>query len=396
MPRGVRASNCARQRRGRLPIAGVLQPMLTQEVATVRKTALYDEHVALGARVVEFAGWAMPMFYDGIVSEHRRVRSTAGLFDVSHMGEFLVSGTDALHALEKLTTNRLASLAEGRVQYSAMCYENGGFVDDLLIYAMPGHYMLVVNAANRDKDLEWIRTNLTGDVVVDDVSEETGLIALQGPASEGVLAELTTADLSGLRYYHWTKTEIAGRETTLSRTGYTGEDGFEIYCDPKDSRSIWGAVLDEGAAAHVEPVGLGARDTLRLEMGYSLYGSEMDASRIPPEAGLMWVTKLSKGDFIGRDAIVRRMDEGINERIVGFELTGRGVPRPGHRILVGDDEVGHVTSGTFSPSLQRGIGLGYVRSDVTGELSVDIRGNHIEAHTVSLPFYREGSVRRSR
>ncbi len=370
--------------------------MLTQEVATVRKTALYDEHVALGGKVVEFAGWAMPMFYDGIISEHRRVRSTAGLFDVSHMGEFLVSGTDALYALERLTTNRLSSLAEGRVQYSAMCYENGGFVDDLLIYAMPGHYMLVVNAANRDKDLEWIHTNLTGDVVVDDVSEETGLIALQGPASEGVLAGLTTTDLPALPYYYWTRAEVAGRETTLSRTGYTGEDGFEIYCDPKDSRAIWSAVLDEGAAAHVEPVGLGARDTLRLEMGYSLYGSEMDASRIPPEAGLMWVTRLSKGDFIGRDAIVRRMDEGINERIVGFELTGRGVPRPGHRIFVGDDEVGHVTSGTFSPSLGRGIGLGYVRSDVTGELSVDIRGSHIEAHTVSLPFYREGSVRRRR
>lgn len=370
--------------------------MLTQEVATVRKTALYGEHVALGGKVVEFAGWAMPTFYEGIVSEHRRVRSTAGLFDVSHMGEFLVSGTDALYALERLTTNRLASAVEGRVQYSAMCYENGGFVDDLLIYAMPGRYMLVVNAANREKDLDWIRSNFAGDAVVDDVSDETGLIALQGPASEGILAALTTADLPALRYYHWTKAEIAGRETTLSRTGYTGEDGFEIYCDPEDSHVIWSALMEEGTAAGIVPVGLGARDTLRLEMGYSLYGSEMDANRTPPEAGLMWVTKLSKGDFIGRDAIVRRMDEGIDERIVGFELTGRGVPRPGHRLLVGDDEVGHVTSGTFSPSLGRGIGLGYVRSDVTGELSVDIRGSHIEAHTVALPFYREGSVRRRR
>ena len=396
MPCGVHVLNRARQCRDRLPIAGVLRPMLTQEVATVRKTALYDEHVALGAKVVEFAGWAMPMFYDGIVSEHRRVRSTAGLFDVSHMGEFLVSGTDALQALERLTTNRLSSAVEGRVQYSAMCYENGGFVDDLLIYVMSGRYMLVVNAANLDKDLEWIRSNLTGDAVVDDVSDETGLIALQGPASEGILTGLTTADLSALGYYRWMKAEIAGRKTTLSRTGYTGEDGFEIYCDREDSRTIWGAVLEAGAPMDIEPVGLGARDTLRLEMGYSLYGSEMDASRIPPEAGLMWVTKLSKGDFIGRDAIVRRMDEGINERIVGFELAGRGIPRSGHRIFVGDDEVGHVTSGTFSPSLQRGIGLGYVRSDVSGELSVDIRGNHIEAHTVSLPFYREGSIRRKR
>jgi len=370
--------------------------MLTQEVATVRKTALYDEHVALGGKVVEFAGWAMPMSYEGIISEHRRVRSTAGLFDVSHMGEFLVSGADALSALEKLTTNRLASLAEGRVQYSAMCYENGGFVDDLLIYAMPGRYMLVVNAANWEKDLDWIRSNFTGDAVVDDVSDETGLIALQGPASEGILAGLTTADLTALSYYCWVRTEVAGRETTLSRTGYTGEDGFEIYCDPEDSHAIWSALMEQGKAADIGPVGLGARDTLRLEMGYSLYGSEMDANRTPPEAGLMWVTKLSKGDFIGRDAIVRRIDEGIDERIVGFELTGRGIPRPGHRIFVGDDEVGYVTSGTFSPSLGRGIGLGYVRSGVTGELSVDIRGSHVEAHTVSLPFYREGSVRRRR
>ena len=370
--------------------------MLTQEVTAVRKTALYDEHVALGARVVEFAGWAMPMSYEGIVSEHRRVRSTAGLFDVSHMGEFLVSGADALQALERLTTNRLASATEGRVQYSAMCYENGGFVDDLLIYAMPKHYMLVVNAANMEKDLEWIRSNAAGDVVIDDVSDEIGLIALQGPASEGILTGLTGADLSALRYYCWMKAEIAGHETTLSRTGYTGEDGFEIYCSPSDSRAIWSALMEEGAAAGLAPVGLGARDTLRLEMGYSLYGSEMDASRTPPEAGLMWVTKLSKGDFIGRDAIVRKMDGGVAERIVGFELTGRGIPRPGHRIIACGDDVGHVTSGTFSPSLEVGIGLGYVRSDVTGELSVEIRGKHVEAHTVSLPFYRGGSVRRKR
>jgi aminomethyltransferase len=312
------------------------------------------------------------------------------------MGEFIVSGADALHALERLTTNRLASAAEGRVQYSAMCYENGGFVDDLLIYAMQGRYMLVVNAANREKDLEWIRSNFTGDAVVDDVSDEIGLIALQGPASERILTGLTKADLPALPYYYWMKAEIAGHETTLSRTGYTGEDGFEIYCLPADSRAIWSALMEEGAAAGIGPVGLGARDTLRLEMGYSLYGSEMDESRTPAEAGLMWVTRLSKGDFLGRDAIVRRMDEGIAERIVGFELTGRGIPRPGHRIFAGGDDVGHVTSGTFSPSLEVGIGLGYVRSDVTGELSVEIRGNHIEAHTVSLPFYREGSVRRKR
>ena len=209
--------------------------MLTQEVATVRKTALYDEHVARGARIVEFAGWAMPMQFAGIVQEHRRVRSTAGIFDVSHMGEFIVSGADALQALERLTTNRLSTVAEGRVQYSAMCYENGGFIDDLLIYAMPGRYMLVVNAANKEKDLEWIRSNITGDVRVDDVSDETGLIALQGPSSDGIMTALTTTDLEALRYYAWVAAKVAGHDVTLSRTGYTGEDGFEIYCDPEDA-----------------------------------------------------------------------------------------------------------------------------------------------------------------
>ena len=370
--------------------------MLTQEVVTVRKTALYDEHVARGARMVEFAGWAMPMLYSGIVPEHRRVRTAAGLFDVSHMGEFVVSGADALPALDRLTTNDLSAVAEGRVQYSAMCYENGGFVDDLLIYAMPGRYMLVVNAANREKDLEWIRRNLTGDATVSDVSDETGLIALQGPASEGILARLTGSDLGALRYYHWMNAEVAGRETTLSRTGYTGEDGFEIYCDPMDAPAIWHALLEEGSSVDIEPVGLGARDTLRLEMGYSLYGSEMDESRTPAEAGLMWITRLSKGEFIGRDAIAKKVEDGVRERIVGFELTARGIPRPGYHIFVGDEKVGYVTSGTFSPSLSRGVGLGYVRSDVTGEISIEIRDRRIEGRTVTLPFYREGSARRKR
>ena len=346
--------------------------------------------------MVEFAGWAMPMFYSGIVGEHRRVRSTAGIFDVSHMGEFIVHGPDALASLERLTTNRLSTIREGRVQYSAMCYENGGFVDDLLVYAMPGRYMLVVNAANKEKDLEWVRASLRGDVAVDDVSDETALIALQGPASNGILSKLTSADLESLRYYRWMEADVVGRPTTLSRTGYTGEDGFEIYCDPGAATTIWGALLQEGAGVDLEPVGLGARDTLRLEMGYSLYGNEMDENRTPAEAGLMWVTKLDKGDFIGRDAIAKHVEQGVRERIVGFELEGRGVPRPGHRILVGDEEVGHVTSGTFSPSLSRGIGLGYVRSGVTGELSIEIRGRQIEARTVSLPFYREGTARRKR
>jgi aminomethyltransferase len=370
--------------------------MVEQEVTELKKTPLYAQHVALGARLVGFAGWAMPMMYAGVVSEHRRVRSTAGLFDVSHMGEIIVSGPDASQALERLTTNRVSAISEGRVQYTAMCYENGGFVDDLLVYGMPDGYMLVVNASNRQKDLEWILGNVAGDVDVTDVSEETALLALQGPTSERILSRVVMGDISVLPYYYWMKAPVMGCDATLSRTGYTGEDGFEIYCDPADAPRIWDAILDAGSAEQVEPIGLGARDTLRLEMGYSLYGNEMGPDRTPPEAGLMWVTKLGKGDFIGREAIVRKIDAGIDERVVGFELTERGVPRSGHLIYAGDDEVGYVTSGTFSPSLERGIGLGYVRTDVYDEVHVDIRGRRARGRIVDLPFYKEGTVKRRR
>jgi len=368
--------------------------MLTKEAVEVRKTALHEEHEALGARIVDFAGWAMPMHYAGIVSEHRRVRSTVGLFDVSHMGEFVVTGPDGLAALERLTVNRLSVIKEGRIQYSAMCNENGGFIDDLLIYAMRNGYMLVVNAANRDKDYEWVRSNLEGDATVADVSDATALVALQGPSSEPVMSKVTDAELSTLRYYSWVYAEVAGASTTLSRTGYTGEDGFEVYCSPDDARTIWHALMEAGSEFDIEPVGLGARDTLRLEMGYSLYGSEMDENRTPPEAGLMWITKLDNGDFIGRDAIARKIEEGVSERIVGFVLESRGIPRPGHRIMLGDDEVGRVTSGTFSPSLEKGIGLGYVRTGVDRGFSIEIRNKLVEARAASLPFYEHGSVRR--
>jgi aminomethyltransferase len=376
------------------PGGGVL--MMAQEVSELRKTVLYDEHVALGARIVDFAGWAMPVMYGGIVGEHRRVRETAGLFDVSHMGEFIVTGPDAQEALERLTTNRVSAIREGRVQYTAMCYENGGFVDDFLIYGLGDAYMLVVNASNREKDLDWILTNIEGDVSVRDVSDETALVALQGPLSERVLSRIVMGDLSTLAYYHWMKAPVAGCETTLSRTGYTGEDGFEIYCDPDDAAVIWRAILEAGRPEHVEPVGLGARDTLRLEMGYCLYGSELGPDRTPPEAGLMWVAKLGKGDFMGREAIVRKIDAGIGERIAGFELLERGVPRSGHLIFAGGEQVGTVTSGSHSPSLEKGIGLGYVRSDVYGELSVEIRGRQVAGRIAEPPFYRDGSVKRRR
>jgi aminomethyltransferase len=363
---------------------------------TAKKTPLYDEHVAAGARIVDFVGWAMPMSYRGIVSEHRLVRRAVGLFDVSHMGEFVLTGGDALASLDRIVTNRVDALTEGRVQLSLMVNESGGILDDLLVYRLPGRYMLVVNAANREKDLAWVRDHVRGDTQVLDVTEETALVAVQGPAAESVMGAIVDADVAALPYYYSAEMGAAGREALVSRTGYTGEDGFEIYCAPDDAPTVWGALLEAGSPYGIEPVGLGARDTLRLEMGYALYGHEMDETRTPVESGLLWITKLDKGDFIGRDAIARRKEEGPRERLVGFELTGRGVPRKDQRIMSGGEVVGTVTSGTYSPSLDRGIGLGYVPPDTGETVAIDVRGNGVSARIVGLPFYREGSVRRRR
>ena len=361
----------------------------------VVRTALYDRHVAAEARIVDFAGYAMPIHYRGIVDEHRRVRETAGMFDVSHMGEFYLSGPSALETLERITTNRAAALVDGRVLYSAMCYESGGFIDDLLVYRLGEEFMLVVNAANKAKDLDWVTSHLLPDTDFRDASDETALIALQGPRSEDVLEAVGGGAFSSLGYYYAARGEVAGRDALVSRTGYTGEDGFEIYCDPDDATAIWDALLDGGAPFDVEPVGLGCRDTLRLEMGYALYGNDIDDTRTPAEAGLMWITKLKKGDFIGRDAIVAKREAGLTERLIGFEIEGRGVPRHGHEIVAGDETVGIVTSGTFSPSLERGIGMGYVAVGTDGPIEIAVRNRRLKAVLVDLPFYKHGSVRRA-
>lgn len=369
---------------------------MAADTGTAKKTALYDRHADAGARIVDFAGFAMPMQYEGIMSEHRRVRETAGVFDVSHMGEFHLSGPDALATIQRLTTNDASVLDVGRVQYSAMCYEHGGFIDDLLVYRLPDRFMLVVNAANARKDRRWIEEHLVGDTAFDDVSDATALIALQGPKSEAVLERICEPAPAGLGYYNSGSFRVAGRDALVSRTGYTGEDGFEVYCRPEDATALWDSILEAGAEFQVEPVGLGCRDTLRLEMGYALYGNDIDDTRTPVESGLMWITKLRKGGFIGRDAILAKKEAGPVERLVGFELKGRGVPRHGNPVFAGGAEVGVVTSGTFSPSLERGIGMGYVAAGVSGALEVGVRPNmKVPAAIVSLPFYRDGSVRRS-
>ncbi len=359
-----------------------------------RRTALYERHVAAGAKMVDFFGWAMPMSYRGIVAEVDRVRQTVGIFDVSHMGQLVLRGPDALAAVERLTTNRAESLKEGRVQYTIMCYEDGGIVDDVLVYRLPERYMLVVNASNCEKDLDWIRSNISGDVVLEDHSDHTQLVAIQGPKSEDVLGRIVEADLSAVGFYRAVRLDILGAKTLVSRTGYTGEDGFEIYCANELAPRVWDALLSAGSEWGVEPIGLGARDTLRLEMGYHLYGQDIDATRTPVEAGLSWVVKKDKGDFIGREAIVARAEEGSAERLTGFELEGRGVPRTGQRILAGGEEVGAVTSGTYSPSLEKGIGLGYVSVVAGDELEIEMRGRTVPARRVKPPFYRDGSVRR--
>jgi len=368
---------------------------LTAEAGTARKTALYERHVAAGAKIVDFAGFAMPIQYRGIMAEHRRVRETAGVFDVSHMGEFYLSGPDALATIQRVTTNNASSLDVGRVQYSAMCYEHGGFIDDLLVYRLEDRYMLVVNAANTEKDRRWVEEHLVGETVFEDATDETSLIAVQGPKAEAVLLRIAGPALADMAYYRSDSLEIAGRTALVSRTGYTGEDGFEIYCRPDDAAALWDAVFEAGSGFDVEPVGLGCRDTLRLEMGYALYGNDIDDRRTPVESGLMWITKLSKDGFIGKEAIVERKAKGVDARLVGFVLDGRGVPRHGNAIFSGDEEAGVVTSGTFSPSLERGIGMGYVASGVDGEIAVGVRPNmKVPATIVGLPFYKRGSVRR--
>ncbi len=366
---------------------------MSSDLDKARKTAFFDRHVAAGGKLVDFVGWAMPMQYSGIVDEHRRVRSTVGMFDVSHMGEFHLSGEGALGDLERITTNRVAALDEGSVQYSAMCYENGGFVDDLLVYRLSDSYMLVVNAANKEKDLEWVRTHIGSRTELRDASEGTALIALQGPLAEKVLAKVAGKSVVSLKYYQSVTSQVAGREALVSRTGYTGEDGFEVYVEADEAGPVWDALMEAGAEFEIEPVGLGCRDTLRLEMGYALYGNDIDEKHTPVESGLMWITKLKKGDFVGRDAILELKQGGPEERLVGFELKERGVPRHGHRILSEGREVGVVTSGTFSPSLEKGIGMGYVAAGTDGPLGIEIRNRTIPAATVSLPFYRNGTVR---
>jgi len=362
-------------------------------VDNLKKTPLFEVYPQYGGKIIDFGGWALPVQYSGILDEHEAVRTRAGLFDVSHMGEIEVKGPDALASIQKLITNDASKLANGQALYSPMCYENGGCVDDLLVYKKADNdYLIVVNAANIDKDYAWIKTHATGDVEVTNRSAEVAQLALQGPLAEQVLQKMTDADLSQIKYYWFSENvNVGGVPCLVSRTGYTGEDGFELYCDAKDVATLWAAILNTGKEDGVLPIGLGARDTLRFEARLPLYGQEISEEITPLEAGLGFFVKLDKGDFIGREALAKQKEEGVKRKLVGFEMTERGIPRSHYEVKIGDDKIGEVTTGTMGPTVQKNIGLALIDAQyatVGQEFNVIIRNKPVRAVIVKTPFYK--------
>ena len=357
----------------------------------MKNTALTDTHIQLNAKMVPFAGYNMPVQYEGINAEHETVRKAVGVFDVSHMGEFILKGADALDLIQRVVSNDASKLVDGKVQYACLPNEQGGIVDDLLVYRIDEKtYMLVVNASNIEKDWNWISKFNTKNVEMHNISDKTSLLAVQGPLAAKALQSLTSIDLAAMEYYTFQKGVFAGVENVVvSATGYTGAGGFEIYCDNEHALQIWNAVFKAGAEFGIKPIGLGARDTLRLEMGFCLYGNDIDDTTSPLEAGLGWITKFTK-PFTNSVALAEQKASGVNKKLVGFEMIDRGIPR--HYYIIKDasgNEIGSVTSGTQAPSLGKGIGLGYVQSSfakVDTEIYIDIRNTLVKAKVVKFPF----------
>src|SRR3989440_8640054 len=365
-------------------------------VTTLKRTPLYAEHLALGARLVPFSGWEMPVQYSSILEEHRAVRTRAGLFDVSHMGEFKVEGPDSQAFLQHLVPNDVARLADRQALYTQLCLPDGGTIDDLIIYRLAdNHYMLVVNAGNIDKDFAWVEQQTKGfDVNLANQSDATALLALQGPEAQAILQPLTDTDLASIRYYHFEPGMVDGINCIISRTGYTGEDGFELYCAPVDVPKLWNDLLAAGKPHGLLPAGLGARDTLRLEAGFCLYDHELTEQINPLEARLGWTVKFDKGDFIGRDALLKVKEQGLRRKLIGIELLERGVPRGGYAIYENDQPIGVLTSGAPGPSVHKQIGMGYVdaaHAEVGKNVQIDIRGRRTAAQIVALPFYKRNT-----
>jgi len=367
----------------------------TAHPAELKHTPLFDIHRELGARLVEFGGWEMPVQYSGIIEEHKAVRERAGLFDVSHMGEFLVEGAGALGFLQAMVPNNVARLADDQALYTQTLLPSGGTVDDLIIYQLgEDRYMVVVNAGTMEKDWAWFTQHAAerADLTLTNMSDQTALLALQGPLAQAILEPLTDVPLGEIKYYWSREGTVAGIACRISRTGYTGEDGFELYCGASDAPALWRALMQAGQTHGLLPAGLGARDTLRLEAGYCLYGHELTEEITPLEAGLGWTVKLDKGtDFSGREALLAEKQSGLRRKLVGIEPRERGIPREGYAILANGERIGTVTSGTMSPTLGRAIGLGYVPPAFTApgtELAVEIRGKPVPAVVVALPFYK--------
>jgi len=366
---------------------------MTQTITTnLKATPLLDLHKELGAKLVPFAGWNMPIQFAGVLSEHTCVRERVGLFDVSHMGEIEIKGKDAKKFLQFLLSNNVEKMLDGSILYSLMCYETGGVVDDLLAYRFSeNHYFLCVNASNSDKDYDWIARHASSfNVNIKNTSSETSQLALQGPDAKNVLQSLCDISLDDLSYYNFRKGMVNNVESLISRTGYTGEDGFELYLSPEKVSEVFRSLMEQGRSYGIQPIGLGARDTLRIEMGYPLYGNEIDNNPTPLDAGLGWVIKFDKGEFLGRESLLKQKEQGGSRRkLVGVKLLTRGVLRAHYQVLKNGESVGEVASGTFSPTLNTGVGLCYLSreySDVGNHLDIKIRDQLVAAEVVKLPF----------
>ena len=375
-----------------LQTAADLGSMIQTITTNLKTTPLLDLHKELGAKLVPFAGWNMPIQFAGVLSEHTCVRERAGLFDVSHMGEIEVKGKDAKNFLQFLLSNNVEKMFDGSILYSLMCYETGGVVDDLLAYRFSeNHYFLCVNASNSDKDYDWIARHASSfNVSIKNTSSETSQLALQGPDAKNVLQSLCDISLDDLSYYNFRRGMVNNVESLISRTGYTGEDGFELYLSPEKVSEVFRSLMEQGRSYGIQPIGLGARDTLRIEMGYPLYGNEIDNNPTPLDAGLGWVIKFDKGEFLGRGSLLKQKEQGsLRRKLVGLKLLTRGVPRAHYQVFKNGESVGEVTSGTFSPTLNTGVGLCYVSSeysDVGNHLDVKIRDQLVATEVIQLPF----------
>ncbi|KKI92985.1 glycine cleavage system protein T [Bacillus sp. SA1-12] len=360
----------------------------------LKRTPLYNVYKNYGAKTIDFGGWDLPVQFSSIKEEHEAVRTKAGLFDVSHMGEVEVRGKDSLAFLQKLVTNDVALIKDGGAQYTAMCYENGGTVDDLLIYRKAeDDFLLVINASNIEKDVEWLTSHLFGDVTINNISDEVALLALQGPVAEKVLQSLTDTDLAAIKFFKFkNEVNIAGAKALVSRTGYTGEDGFEIYCSADDAVGLWERILEAGKEDGVIPCGLGARDTLRFEANLPLYGQELAKDITPIEAGIGFAVKPNKDvDFIGKAVLKEQKENGPARKLVGIELIDKGIPRHGYEVFADNEEIGVVTTGTQSPTLKKNIGVALLKAEFTElgtEVEVQIRKKRLKAVVVATPFYK--------